>query len=139
MLIIRSEQIEAFDRAIEEDFVKTVADFVRNRNPVQVAALSEQVLYDRVRYGIARGRQHELTDRSALKVFVSLMFELAPNFDKHPPLAVYLIGSPQDQQRRMSLLLDEVSDKKNLHLMLSFQREPWIDENSNNKFQDDVK
>ena len=90
MLIIRKEQMEVFQTALDEDFVVRLSGLIREEYPEDVADFDDEELHDLVRDCLARAERYGLTWESSLTLFVVLMFEIAPNFDRQPHIQLLL-------------------------------------------------
>jgi hypothetical protein len=80
---IRPEQYHAFNQAAEENFVDRSIKFLQDKLPDQVNSLAHDLLRKRVEAGLAHARSYGVTWRSSLLMFLTLMFEVSPNFDHH--------------------------------------------------------
>jgi hypothetical protein len=94
MLIIRPEQFEVFQPVAEAAFVRRVVEHLRAHHAetviqlpnevILIKQISDERLYEMVRFGITRARDYGMDWESSVTAFVVLMFIAAPNFDKHP-------------------------------------------------------
>lgn len=92
-MIIRAEQMSVFQTAAEENFErKLAAHLLANYGAAvvhlpetdsAVGELSEETLHSLVKISIERARSYGLTFESSISAFSAIMFETAPNFDKH--------------------------------------------------------
>ena len=92
-MIIRAEQMSVFQTAAEENFEQRLAAHLRKNygNSVvhlpetdsAVSELSEETLHSLVKISIERAGSYGLTFESSISAFSAIMFEAAPNFDKH--------------------------------------------------------
>jgi hypothetical protein len=92
-MIIRAEQMSVFQSAAEERFErKLAAHLLENygnsvvRLPETESAVSElpeEILHSLIKISIERAQSYGLTFESSISAFSALMFEAAPNFDKH--------------------------------------------------------
>jgi len=110
ILNIREEQMDVFQQQAEIKFVDYVAKQLRNNHAEVVKDIPEDKLHKRVEYGIQRAREYGLTWQNDLTVFVTLMFEIAPDFDKFPAFREYLTDKTVEPDERMDLLLSETTE-----------------------------
>ncbi len=92
-MIIRAEQMAVFQTAAEENFEQRLAAHLRKdyANSVihlpetdsTVSELSAETLHSLVKISIERARSYGLTFESSISAFSAIMFEAAPNFDRH--------------------------------------------------------
>ena len=108
MLVIRKEQMEAFQQQAERDFVDSVVKQLRSGHAAAVKDIPEDKLFKRVKYGIRRAREYGLTWKNNLSTFVTLMFEIAPEFDRLPAFQNHLADKRFPPDQRMSTLLEKI-------------------------------
>jgi hypothetical protein len=116
-LVIRREQIQAFQPRAEEVFVTRTMEYLRENHAEVIAQLPagamaishlpEETLREMVRNGIVRARRHGMSWKSTLKAFVVLMFIVAPNFDEHPLIKHIL----EDEKIEANLRLDQLWER----------------------------
>lgn len=82
MLVIREEQIDALLLGDEERLVGTIFIRVTREDPELAEKRDEETLRKMIRSGIERARGHGFESARDISDFVSLMFEIAPNFDE---------------------------------------------------------
>lgn len=107
MLKIRKEQMDVFQQQAEINFVHYVTKKLRNNHAEAVKDVLEDKLYKRVEYGIQRAREYGLTWKNNLSTFVTLMFEIAPDFDSYPVFQKYLTDESIQPNDRMEIILDK--------------------------------
>jgi hypothetical protein len=108
MLVIRKKQMEAFQQQAERDFVDSVVTQLRSNHAAAVKDIPEDKLFKRVEYGIRRAREYGLTWKNNLSTFVTLMFEVAPEFDRFPAFQKHLADKRFPPDQRMSTLLKKI-------------------------------
>jgi hypothetical protein len=104
MLKIRQEQFAAFEPKTDEEIVAFIVAHLREESAELVGNLPG--LPEMVRNGVARARSHELRSLGDLTAFVSMMFEVAPNFDEHPKLREVLDDERVPVEERLDGLFD---------------------------------
>jgi hypothetical protein len=83
---------------------------LRTNHAAAVKDIPEDTLYKRVEYGIQRAREHGLSWKNNLNAFVTLMFEIGPDFDRFPAFKNFLTDEGVPPNERMELLLQETTD-----------------------------
>lgn len=121
MLIIRQEQIEAFQPVAEAAFVRRVVEHLRADHAdavvqlpnevILVKQISDERLYGIVKHAITRARDYGITWESSLTAFVVLMFVAAPNFDKHPLIERVLRDERVEANSRVDQLWERTSEE----------------------------
>jgi hypothetical protein len=98
MLKMRPDQMRAFAVHAERQLAARIVKYVRREFPSAVAGLPLSEQRARVRYGMWRARNHRLERERSLTTFVTLMYVIGPDFDRHPDVQVHLLGaaSPDD-------------------------------------------
>lgn len=120
-MIIRTEQLDTFEKAAEDRFVTDLAGHLRQdyaaaqvrlpERETTVAELSDEELYPLVRQGIRRARYYELTHESTISAFTAVMFEVAPNFDRHNMSQICLKDKTIDPNERLDEILNLLTDE----------------------------
>jgi hypothetical protein len=106
MLQIRREQMDALRVAADQEFVKRAAAHLRKQYPALTNELTNAVLEEMVKKGVARARAHGFKWESSLIRFLELMLAIAPNFDEVPAIRKRLLDSSGSEVERIALLLD---------------------------------
>jgi hypothetical protein len=111
MLIIRKEQMDVFQNEAERNFENEVQKQLRTTHAALVKDMDDDILRKRVAYGIFRAREYGLTWKSNLAIFVILMFDLNPEFDRHPSFSRRLNDTDVDPNERMRTLVKEMTEE----------------------------
>jgi hypothetical protein len=104
MLVIRQEQIDALIKGSDEEFVEFLVGHVREEFPEKTAERDEETLRTMVKGGIRRAESHEFRTAEDQTAFISIMFEIAPNFDEQPQIKTVLDDeqfAPKDRLERL--------------------------------------
>jgi hypothetical protein len=132
---IRAKQMKAFEEAAEESFVrrlsghllenyaKTVVFLPDKKLPVE--ELPDETLQDMVRSGIARARSHGISYESSIAAFTAVMFEIAPNFDRHRLSQVLLNDEEIDPNSRLEELFKVLTEKNWESIKEDYDAEAW--------------
>lgn len=107
MLVIREEQLEAFRDAARQKFAAEFLLWLRAHHPARIAVLSDEEALRRIAVGVERAKDYGLRQGSAIRIFVSLMFLVAPNFDEQPDIRAVLTDprlAPDARPRALSSL-----------------------------------
>ena len=110
MLYIREEQMEVFLQQAERNFISSVVENLRTDHAKIVQDIPEDKLYKRVEYGIRCAREYGLTWKNNFGAFVTLMFEIAPDFDRFPAFQKFLTDESVPPNERMGVLLRETTN-----------------------------
>ena len=108
---IRREQ---FDRMLQHDekaFVDMIINHLQEESPELVEDIPTDELQEMVSNGIARARTYGLYSDEDLVAFVSVMFEIAPNFDEHPAIHRVLRDDTIPIEQRFDSLFERVPDE----------------------------
>jgi hypothetical protein len=104
MLVIRQEQIDALIKGTDEEFVEFLVAHVKEDFPEKSSEYDDERLRVMVRGGIKRAESHDLTTAEDITAFVSIMFEVAPNFNEQPEIKTVLDDKkfpPEDRIERL--------------------------------------
>lgn len=110
MLKIRKEQMGVFEQQAEINFVDSVLKKLRTDYAELVKELPEDKLHKRVEYGIRCAREYGLTWKNNLRTYVTLMFVIAPDFDRFPAFEKFLTDESIPPNERIEVLLKETTD-----------------------------
>jgi hypothetical protein len=94
MLVIRRQQIEAFEKAVEDAFSSFVSAIIRRDFPKHVQALPDPMLRARTAEGVRRAKAYGLTLDNDIVQFVALLFTIHWHFDHCEPFASILAETP---------------------------------------------
>ena len=135
MLKIRPEHLEVFQPVAEAAFVAGVVDYLKKTlpdevvrlpgGPTRVAELTDEILSNMVRGGIARAREYGITWCSTLVAFVVVMFVSAPNFDDHPLLRRTLLDKDTDPNGRLDKLIQNSTEQNWEAARQSYDANAW--------------
>jgi hypothetical protein len=109
MLVIRKEQMAIFQLEAERTFVDKVLEKVCTRYADTIRDVEIGILRKRVTHGIARAHEYGLTWMNNLTIFVMLMFDLGPEFDRYPAFNRCLTDVNLEPDERMKVLLKETT------------------------------
>ncbi len=104
MLKIRKEQVDAFLPRTDREVVDFIVGHLREESPELIERLPADVLREMVGNGVGRARGHGLRRLEDLTAFVSIMFEIAPDFDEQPALRRVLRDDNIPADERMDRL-----------------------------------
>lgn len=90
MLVIRQKQIDTLIKKSDEEFVEFLAAHVKEEYPNKSSEYDEETLRAIVRSGIERAESHDIRAAEDITAFISVMFEIAPNFDEQPQIKAVL-------------------------------------------------
>ncbi len=134
-MIIRSRQMEVFESAAEEDFVRRLTEHLLEnyaesavRLPDQESAVIElpkETLDLLVRRSIERARHYDLSFESSISAFSAIMFEVAPNFDDHSVSKLCLNDENIESNERLNELLKLLTDKQWEKIRADYDVNSW--------------
>jgi hypothetical protein len=108
---IRPAQMKDLEREQHRKYVRGIMDLLRRDIPEAVASMPDDVFERRVRHGIECAERFGLhaseNDASsrAIVLWVRLMFEVGPDFDRHPACAAILSDTATPPESRVPSLL----------------------------------
>jgi hypothetical protein len=131
MLVIRQQQIDALIKGTDEEWVEFLVGHVKEEFPEKTAEYDDETLRVMVKQGIRRAESHELTTAEDQTAFISIMFEIAPNFDDQPQIKAVLDDenfAPEDRLERLwtPLVPDEAWEEAEKN----YNKNAWFPENS---------
>ena len=126
-MIIRAEQMQQFEAAVDEAFAKRVASHLREKHADSVDKLDAPTLLDLVTNGIQRGRGHGLRGESSLTKFVALMFVIGPDFDHHLKAASVLADTEIAPDDRVDALVEALTDEDWREARANSRPSAWLE------------
>lgn len=86
----------------ERELEELIYDHIAEEHPEAFADLDDTLVQSRIRLGIRHARKYGLDTDGAAVAFVTLMFLVAPDFDRHPPIKAALSDKrlPADERIR---------------------------------------
>lgn len=94
----------------EPELEELIYDHLAEENPEAFDGLSDQQVQSRIRAGIHRARSLRLDTDGAAVAFVSLMFLVAPDFDRHPRIRAALSKSTLPADERIKALFTATTE-----------------------------
>jgi hypothetical protein len=107
MLVIRMEQLRAFEKARVERFVAAMIPRLRDEAPEVTGQASDEEIAALVRHGVARAAAYGLESAPQIAGYITCMTWLGPDFDTSPehPWAAAILGDaslgPEDKLSRI--------------------------------------
>lgn len=127
MLVIRQEQIDTLTMGSEEEFVEFLVGHVKEEDPELEKEYDDDTLREMVRGGIKRAKSHELSTKEDLTAFVSVMFEVAPNFDEQSEIKAVLDDqSTPPNERFEKLWTPLVSEESWEEAKENYDEKAWV-------------
>ena len=80
-LVVRREQMQAFEQALLTTFVNRMADRLRDRFPAETANLRPADLEATIRAGIAAAARHGVRDEADVARYLEFVVTYGPSFD----------------------------------------------------------
>ena len=95
-----------------EDLLEHVFDYLCAEQAEAVAELSDGEIRRRAALAIARAQFHGFVQAEPITAYASLMFLVAPDFDRHPAIAKALdAASPEPEPQRIALLFEKTREE----------------------------
>lgn len=132
MFKIRKEQMDALHAAAEpqheDDVVEFITGHLREESPALLDGLSPDYLREMIRNGVRRAGGHGLKSLEDATAFVSVMFEIAPNFDEHPDLARVLADESVPPHEKLDRLFTPELDDAWEQAEKNYDPDAWFPE-----------
>jgi hypothetical protein len=108
MLVIRQQQIDTLIKGSDEEFIEFLVAHVKEEQPDLVTEYDDETLRVMVKGGIRRAESHDLTTAEDITAFISIMFEISPNFDEQPQIKAVLNDDKFEPEARIERLWSSV-------------------------------
>jgi hypothetical protein len=135
MLILRPEQLEAFWPVMEAAYAEEITGYLREAHPgarvrvldrrCTLAEVSDEILYEMVRGGVARAHEYGFKAETTIREFVVLMVTAAPNFDEYPPIQDILSDTTLPIDCRLQQLQERISQKEWARVKQHYDASAW--------------
>jgi hypothetical protein len=102
---------------------------IKTTHSESVSKRDDETLKKMVRSGVKKAESHHLTSVEDTKAFISMMFEVAPNFDEQAEIKAVLDDekvSPAERIEKLKLLL--VSEKVREEAKNNYDEKAWFPE-----------
>jgi hypothetical protein len=137
-LTVRKEQMDVMQAVADANFERRIAAHLRESYPTSIVRLPHdggefavsdlgQDSLDRlVRAGVAKARHYEMHLQSSIAAFVTLMFDVAPNFDDHRLCEVLLGDEEKIPDERIDDVLTVLTDKNWDSIRNDYDAQAWL-------------
>jgi hypothetical protein len=122
---IRDNQRRQLLQTAETNIFPAVKEHLLQVQPGLAESVPPEELDRRIRNGIARAVDYGITLVAGVASFVGLMFEIAPNFDEQPGIALALADPFFDANQRIMHLPLHTTDEDWQHAVLSYDAAAW--------------
>jgi hypothetical protein len=127
MLVIRQEQIDTLIMGSDDEFVEFLVGHVKEEHPDLSENYDDAALREMVKHGINRAKSHQLSTAEDLTAFISIMFEIAPNFDEQPQIKAVLDDKAFPPESRIERMwTDVVSEEAWEEAENNFDEKAWV-------------
>jgi hypothetical protein len=109
MILIRQEQLAAFERAARERRIDELIASLFDEVPRSVRMLPPPLLRSRVELALGRAEERGLRRAGSVQAFVTLMFAVAPDFDAQEAIRAVLDDEALTPDQRMRALETRVT------------------------------
>lgn len=110
MLVIRPEQLKAFEREKERAFLRDLRAALVERDPALAKALDASALDALVAEAVAAARSLGIETRDQIVEFAGLFFRFGNGFHEHPRVARVLRDESIPASARVTALFDRLSE-----------------------------
>ena len=126
MLVIRNEQIQHFIAQDDDDLVRLIRQIMRECCPGRVENYSDKVLDGMIKLDLEKAKKHNFAKAETIAAYVTVMFEIAPNFDEQPPIKQVLEDNNYVVDDRFFQLWQRVDDKIWQEAEQSYDAKMWF-------------
>jgi len=127
MLNIRKNQLSYFLSKTEQEITKFIINHLKIESPELIDRIPEEGLIEMVRNGIKRARKYNLDSLADITGFVSIMFEIAPNFDEISKIHNLLCNKKISPETKFSMLFEKEFDEAWEKAANSYNSEKWAE------------
>lgn len=126
---LSKEQEDHYLQQDEEKFVGLVVEHLQEESPELIANLVDDSLREMIANGLKKARSYGINTDAQLIGFVSIMFEIAPNFDEQPDIHKILSSDKIPANDKFELIFgDAVSEEAWAEAENNYDEEAWFPE-----------
>jgi len=122
---LRQQHLEALRPQADAAFAREVINYLQTKQQRLVADLPEDELEQRVLSGLARARQYGFKRNSSFAAFVTIMLDIAPNFDEQPAIRAILNDRSIHPDLRIDTLIQHTTERDWEQAKLHSNPEVW--------------
>lgn len=112
MIILRKEQLEAFDKAALDDFIKRAYHHIKDNIHNKYESLGSRKVKESVLTAIANAKEYDINKEYDVLRFINFMYVFGFDFDENIPWAAAVLNNKRlDGTAKM----DELSYQATLH------------------------
>lgn len=126
MLVIRKEQIQHFIAQNDDDLVRLIRQIMRECCPGRVENYSDKLLDGMIRLGVDKAKKYKFAKAETIAAYVTVMFEIAPNFDEEPSIKQVLEDQNYVVDDRFFQLWQRVDEKVWLEAEQKYDARQWF-------------
>jgi hypothetical protein len=104
MVKIRDDQTDEYLQNDPVRFIELILRHIAQTMPEQIRGIPPHLVWYQIEVAVARARKHGLTTDEDIIGFVSVMHEIAPNFDEEPTLKAILADTRMKPSERWQAL-----------------------------------
>jgi hypothetical protein len=126
MLTIRQNQFDAFLLQDEEKLIDFIVEHLQNESLELIDGIPLDILREQVEFGLSKARKYGFTRPNDLTAFVSIMFEISPDFDEHPPIHRVFTDESIPINKRFDAIFERVSEEE--WEKINYNEKAWFPE-----------
>lgn len=110
MLVIREQQLDTLQENAEADFITRIMIHLRENQDAETYELEDAELERRVKIGVEKAREYDLTWEKPIVFFVRVMFTISPNFDRQWSIQTILTDIYEEPNEKMDFVTEYATD-----------------------------
>lgn len=126
MINLKQNQLNQLTFKDDNEFIAFMRGHLRENYEEMVDAFPADLFNEVAANGIRRARSYKIESYDHLAAFLTLMFEIAPNFDSEPRLADILSQKSQPPDIRFALLFDDSMEEAWQAAEDAYDEESWL-------------
>lgn len=112
MLIVKRKQLADIQSLFDSEQEETVFEHIRSHHQKMIGGLPDFVIRELIQTGIAKAKNYNLISDFAVGVFVSLMIEVAPNFDQYWKVQE-ILNLDMEDNKKITLIHERFHERLN--------------------------
>ena len=110
MFSLSEDQMDQMFIKDREKFVDFATDRIMEESAANVGRLPRDIVREMTENGLTRAESWGLRSAKTRLAFITIMWEIGPNFDQEPRIAAALGANPADPDAAFSRMLDTVPE-----------------------------
>ena len=126
MISINEEQLQQYQQNDPNNFLDFICQNLTENIPELVDDIPKEVFDEMVQNGIDKAKYYDLQTDEDIAAFVTIMFEISPNFDSQKDINDVLMDTSIAPKDKMDQIFEQVSSQAWSEAELMYDSDSWF-------------